>query len=1253
MALAYDICKQCIPDLPAPPDCLFELQQWASNMPRGLLFADTLTIGMQSAIVIASLQMISPISSFAMVYGTPKGDADEPFLPTVQLSDRPLQIFGLKSDRGLQFLPHAFFTVTNVVYTGEGFRCVEPCYLLPWAHDLPVNFRVAEIFAGGLGGWSMALNLLTQQASTSNSFAHTFAVEHDSELAFDFACNHGANIIRSVHDATDDQFSVFVGDASAWHVIGLTSETRTNVLCASPPCQPYSSAGKGRGLFAQEAWPFVEWIWSLRLLQLPLALLENVGGLIRHRHWSIFSALIHQSGYDINITQLSPLSKCRPIHRTRFLAVLVNKRLGITDPVTPPLLPSLPLDTTLLRSVINYSWPESHLAELQLTEEQVCFYDRQDLLPAEWSGCGEYVIEARIMHTSEHARTALASYGRAHDFGESCLAEGKLLGRLLRTPKGFRFISPLEHQLLHGTVSETFVSRDLRRAQQSVGNHLPAIQAASILIAAFQVVGVQYQQDPLDLLSQMCSAFVHPRMMSLEVTEDHWVLRASDDTILSVLRAHGISALDWVIFDNGRINRTHRMSPFSTWGGIAGELLFFQECLAFQEGDRSDNVLKQLKEYVQGLWCKLAVPSCKRMILSFPFLGYFEVAVPEAATEVKVYEAFHKAVRTDCEFWKYQAAMQLSMSGPVTALPLVHWLLQPFRTVQGFICAVNDRNTHDTAVQLIFQIRLLAQLESRELYLMRIQPNPVGTDDRLVLMSRVFRPANVISTMFQDAVCSAYFNFLIQPFCDDSQQGIRLRIRLWTGVIFAGYVRRDTPLNLVHEAWAYACSWLAEVDGPIRTILNGRSAMPGTLLSDHISPDARHATIHILRPLHGGGTVVPDGVSVDAADELIPQQSPPDSSHTPLIQETWCTCKPVHRRPVNILSMTANCEWKQAGLGTLSAVLPLDDGIRLIGEWDQTGVLTHFELLGWTFQCLRQYSTLHLRIVDQADSSVPATVIALTDLLFAQYVCTFEIAAGLTAGSLITSVDLKVKTITGLTLFARVPAGTKAVVLHRAWMFAAAWTGVSNVIRLVTGGRQIMPSIAFRSQPKGSTSAVHVVFPLHGGGGSTEPTDDLVSLLTRTMCLQGAEQEESQAFAQKIVAQLGAARIRRVCTDTRPEHIGKGLRGLASAASVKLPSMQLAVQRSSGSKAVKRLTVPHQATHFTLVPGFAKTQEGTAATIIHDMAEHCGPAVILLDAEAAAPWLQEPQTPTRLDGSWYSVQVCSSRRVYHHAYPGT
>ena len=286
MALAYDICKQCIPDLPAPPDCLFELQQWASNVPRGLLFADTLTIGMQSAIVIASLQMISPISSFK--------DADEPFLPTVQLSDRPLQIFGLKSDRGLQFLPHAFFTVTNVVYTGEGFRCVEPCYLLPWAHDLPVNFRVAEIFAGGLGGWSMALNLLTQQASASNSFAHTFAVEHDPELAFDFACNHGANIIRSVHDATDDQFSVFVGDASAWHVIGLTSETRTNVLCVLPPCQPYSSAGKGRGLFAQEAWPFVEWIWSLRLLQLPLPVGE------RWRPHSP-SALVHFLCFDSSV----------------------------------------------------------------------------------------------------------------------------------------------------------------------------------------------------------------------------------------------------------------------------------------------------------------------------------------------------------------------------------------------------------------------------------------------------------------------------------------------------------------------------------------------------------------------------------------------------------------------------------------------------------------------------------------------------------------------------------------------------------------------------------------------------------------------------------------------------------------------------------------------------------------------------------------------------------------------------------------
>ena len=290
---------------------------------------------------------------------------------------------------------------------------------------------------------------------------------------------------------------------------------------------------------------------------------------------------------------------CVDPYRTR---VLVNKRLGLTDQVTPPLLPSLPLDTTLLRSVISYSWPESHLAELQLTEEQVCFYDRQDLLPAEWSGCGEYVIEARIMHTSEHARAALASYGRAHDFGESCLADGKLLGRLLRTPKGFRFIS-----LNISFCMALLVKHSCRRAQQSVGNHLPAIQAASILIAAFQLVGAQYQHDPLDLLSQMCSAFVHPRMMNLEVIEDHWVLRAAssgdaisatlpmpgtkevwcnhintrtcingspDDTILSVLRAHGISALDWVIFDNGRINRTHRVSPFSTWGGCGRIAVF-------------------------------------------------------------------------------------------------------------------------------------------------------------------------------------------------------------------------------------------------------------------------------------------------------------------------------------------------------------------------------------------------------------------------------------------------------------------------------------------------------------------------------------------------------------------------------------------------------------------------------------------------------------------------------------------------------
>ena len=122
--------------------------------------------------------------------------------------------------------------------------------------------------------------------------------------------------------------------------------------------------------------------------------------------------------------------------------------------------------------------------------------------------------------------------------------------------------------------------------------------------------------------------------------------------------------------------------------------------------------------------------------------------------------------------------------------------------------------------------------------------------------------------------------------------------------------------------------------------------MPGTLLSDHVSVDAKRATIHLLRPLHGGGTCVPDIASVDKADKLVPQQNQPDPSHSPLVHEAWCTCKPVHRTPVNILSMTASCEWKQLSSGKLFAVLPLDDGIRLIGEWDQTGILSQFELLG-------------------------------------------------------------------------------------------------------------------------------------------------------------------------------------------------------------------------------------------------------------------------------------------------------------------
>lgn len=207
----------------------------------------------------------------------------------------------------------------------------KPPYRVPLVAEVAAAPRngliVVSTFSGGGGssfGWEMA------------GFTVAAAVERDPGAAATYRLNHPGTVI-------------FQGDVRSWGLEHLTATTgiragELDVLDGSPPCQPFSTAGKRdngwREADAREDM-FAEFARILRELRPRAFVAENVKGLILGRAKGMFLetlASLRASGYRVEARLVDAQWLGVPQHRERVIFVGAREDLG-TAPAFPSPLP--------------------------------------------------------------------------------------------------------------------------------------------------------------------------------------------------------------------------------------------------------------------------------------------------------------------------------------------------------------------------------------------------------------------------------------------------------------------------------------------------------------------------------------------------------------------------------------------------------------------------------------------------------------------------------------------------------------------------------------------------------------------------------------------------------------------------------------------------------------------------------------------------------------------------------------------------
>ena len=362
--------------------------------------------------------------------------------------------------------------------------------LLPILHVQDDWKNVAEGFAG-IGGWSHGANLVGKKP--------VLLVEHDDQTAY--ACAYTwqipvmfpSEVIMSIEKGELPSHFVLIADVNSVICQVIGSIMKVGTWLWSPPCQPWSKAGRMSGIQSPEGVAFVHAIMGLRLSKPQCINIENVPGLAEHKDFQHLKHVFDQVGYRIACSSIDKVHPLLPIIRNRWLCTVLPKDFDIAPgktvlafkTVIPSEVPGIGKETSIgaagcVQSIIR-PWELEHAIPSKETLELL---SRYDLLPPNvrklhpGAMTPDQVLKARTKSLRHCLPNVMAMQGSQHTLPIQHLQEKGLHAFLIDDGTNQRFALPFEIATAMGFQGNTTLPSDFVSAWRITGNALSVPHAA-------------------------------------------------------------------------------------------------------------------------------------------------------------------------------------------------------------------------------------------------------------------------------------------------------------------------------------------------------------------------------------------------------------------------------------------------------------------------------------------------------------------------------------------------------------------------------------------------------------------------------------------------------------------------------------------------------------------------------------------------------------------------------------------------------
>lgn len=187
-----------------------------------------------------------------------------------------------------------------------------------------------------------------------------------------------------------------------------------DILCAGFPCQPFSIAGKGKGIDDNQSRLFTDIVRIAKYHQPKILLLENVPNILKIDNGKILNWIIQslqKIGYEVHYDILNASVFGIPQTRKRVYFVCIRKNSYITYTTPKP--------TYQPCSINDFLLPNRKCKHLFSDRNHIFWHNNQsvscltipELKPKRIGGFNQQAQADRIYSTEAHARTLIANGG--------------------------------------------------------------------------------------------------------------------------------------------------------------------------------------------------------------------------------------------------------------------------------------------------------------------------------------------------------------------------------------------------------------------------------------------------------------------------------------------------------------------------------------------------------------------------------------------------------------------------------------------------------------------------------------------------------------------------------------------------------------------------------------------------------------------------------------------------------------------------